>query len=618
MPTSLGKGSGAADQARPDARHGLRRYLATWASLLRLCFHHQPVAATAAIVVRLAGVFTFAAVALAMRAAVDATGQGLLVAGVVAALGAATAYGIDLVVNVVSSELREQTVERVGLMQLERQLLHDVNDIEGTEHLERPEYLDRLAILRGSSWGLVDSAWAVVETAFHVVRLGVSLLLLSSVNPWLLSLLVFAVAPIWLDGRGRRAMVAAERRTAESLRVEKHVFELLTTAAPGKEIRLTNATEYLTSLLSRNWAAAHRVRFRAALASAGYRVAGWAVFTTGFGLSLAVVIIEALRLQSTPGDVVLAITVASNLRYAVNATVARSTQTAGYARLLEPYLWLRDYARAARHRATGDRLVPRRLRHGISLENVGFSYPGGGRPAVDALSVHLPAGTVVAVVGEYGSGKTTLVKLLTTLYRPQIGRILVDGEDLATLDTAAWRRATSVVFQDFGRYLTAFGEAVGVGEPSAIDDRDRITVALAEVGGLDLVERLPHGLDSQLGRQFGGIDLSEGQWQKVALARSCMRVSPLLLVLDEPTASLDAPSEHAIFEQYMTRARRLARRTGAVTIVVSHRFSTVAAADLILVMERGRLVEHGSHAELRDRGGSYARLYGQTAAAYSS
>lgn len=235
------------------------------------------------------------------------------------------------------------------------------------------------------------------------------------------------------------------------------------------------------------------------------------------------------------------------------------------------------------------------------------------------MTVRIPPGTVVAIVGEYGSGKTTLVKLLAKFYRPDQGRITLDGVDLSDMDTANWRSRISAAFQDFGRLETTFAQGVGLGDLPHVTDRERIMRAVREADAVALVERLPQGLETQLGSELGAVDLSEGQWQKVALARAVMRDDPLLFALDEPTASLDAPSEHAIFERQMTRARGLAESIGAITVIVSHRFSTVAGADLILVLDQGQLVESGTHAELSALdGGRYADLYRIQATAYGN
>jgi ABC-type multidrug transport system fused ATPase/permease subunit len=173
------------------------------------------------------------------------------------------------------------------------------------------------------------------------------------------------------------------------------------------------------------------------------------------------------------------------------------------------------------------------------------------------------------------------------------------------------------VFQDFARFHTTVGETVGLGDLDAVDDPARLDEALRAADAEDLVRRLPDGLQTQLGRALGGVELSEGQWQRTALARASMRLDPLLFVLDEPTASLDAPSEQAVFDRYMARARKLAADTGAVTVVVSHRFSTVADADLIVVMRDGRIVESGSHRQLLESGGLYAEMYGIQVRAYA-
>ncbi|MFD1115979.1 ATP-binding cassette domain-containing protein, partial [Sphaerisporangium aureirubrum] len=354
------------------------------------------------------------------------------------------------------------------------------------------------------------------------------------------------------------------------------------------------------------WRRATAGRFGAALAAAAWSSAGWVVFATGFAGAIALV-----ASTGSPGQIVLAATVGAQLRGVVEAVLRRSAQAGGHRRVLAPYLWLRDYA--AGHAATAGQVPPERLRSGIELSGVTFAYPGAAEPAVREVSAVLPAGSVVALVGEYGSGKTTLVKLLAKLYRPASGRITVDGADLERLDTAGWRAASSAAFQDFGRYQTTFADAVTMGAPP------RDLVAAVEAAGADeLVARLPDGGATLLGARFGGVELSEGQWQKVALARACARPAPLLFILDEPTASLDAPSEHAVFTGYIRRSRAIAAATGAITVIVSHRFSTVAEADLILVMAHGRLTEAGTHEELLAAGGDYAALYGVQATAYAA
>jgi ATP-binding cassette subfamily B protein len=233
---------------------------------------------------------------------------------------------------------------------------------------------------------------------------------------------------------------------------------------------------------------------------------------------------------------------------------------------------------------------------------------------LEDVSFDLKPGTVVAIVGENGAGKSTLVKLLCRMYLPSKGRILIDGTDLARIPADAWRERLAGAFQDFFRFEFQARHTVGVGDVPRLDDTPAVSVAVDRAGAVDVVERLIDGLATQLGPTWpGGVDVSFGQWQKLALARGFMRDRPLVLVLDEPTAALDAETEHALFERYADAANTA---DGRLTILVSHRFSTVRMASLIVVLQGARVAEVGSHDELMARGRQYAELYGIQAAAY--
>jgi ATP-binding cassette subfamily B protein len=238
-------------------------------------------------------------------------------------------------------------------------------------------------------------------------------------------------------------------------------------------------------------------------------------------------------------------------------------------------------------------------------------------PVLTEVSLSIPAGSVVAVVGENGAGKSTLVKLLCGFYAPTSGRITVDGTDLRQMAPGQWRSRLAGAFQDFARLEFQARRSVGLGELAHLDDTKSVTAAVDRAGASDVIERLADGLDTQLGANWpDGAELSFGQWQKVALARGFMRERPLLTVLDEPTAALDAETEHALFERYADQARA-SRADGRITMLVSHRFSTARMADLIVVIRDGRLAEFGSHEDLIARNGTYADLYGIQARAYS-
>jgi ATP-binding cassette subfamily B protein len=248
---------------------------------------------------------------------------------------------------------------------------------------------------------------------------------------------------------------------------------------------------------------------------------------------------------------------------------------------------------------------------GIVLEDVGFRYPGKDAWALRHVSLEIPNGASVALVGENGAGKTTLVKLLTRLYEPTEGRILLGGKDLREWDAEELRRRFGVLFQDFNQYQLKVRENVGLGSVEHMEDAPRIERAVEQGGANDVVAGLPGGLDAPLGRWFqDGTELSGGQWQKIALARAFMREDADILVLDEPTAALDAEAEHAVFERFRALAR------GRTTIVISHRFPTVRMAQNIVVLEHGSIVEQGTHDELVAKGGKYARMFALQAEGY--
>ena len=248
---------------------------------------------------------------------------------------------------------------------------------------------------------------------------------------------------------------------------------------------------------------------------------------------------------------------------------------------------------------------------GLEFENVSFAYPGAKDKALSNISLTVRPGEGLALVGENGSGKTTLIKLLTRLYEPTEGRILLDGLDLRDWDVEALRRRIGVIFQDFGRYQFTVGENIGAGDVRHMDDTPR-QVAAAETGmAAPFIEAMPEAYDTQLGRWFkGGRELSGGQWQKIALSRAFMRSEADILVLDEPTAAMDAASEAAVFDLFRSQSH------DKMTILISHRFSTVRAADQIVVIHDGRIVERGDHDQLLAENGTYAQLFRLQAKGY--
>jgi ATP-binding cassette, subfamily B, bacterial len=272
---------------------------------------------------------------------------------------------------------------------------------------------------------------------------------------------------------------------------------------------------------------------------------------------------------------------------------------------------LYEYLEQAGVEETGAAVTGSSPGDGVRFEDVSFRYPGSSRPALQDINLHLQPGHSLALVGENGAGKTTLIKLLTGLYKPDRGRILLDGTPLEKWDTETLRRRIGVIFQDFARYQISVGENIGVGDVGHFRDSERWRQAAAQGMADDFIRNLPGGYDAQLGSWFrGGQELSAGQWQKIALSRAFMDVEADILVLDEPTASMDVAAEAALFEHF----RKLTE--DKITILISHRFSTVRRADHIVVVEDGRITERGTHQELMQLNGHYATLFTLQAEGY--
>jgi ATP-binding cassette subfamily B protein len=479
-------------------------------------------------------------------------------------------------------------------------------------HQERPEYLDRLSVLRNQVFMLDHMYMSLFATCGWILRLIVTIALLVSIHPALLLLALFALPTVftstWRPAVERRAM----ERGASAGRLARHLFDTATTATPGKEVRVTGIGDRLIKERRLAWDFWNRPIARSRLASAGWHTLAWTIFGLGY---VGAIVFVSYGLGAPAGDVLLALAAGSRLSFYVGGTVGEIGFLRGvWMDASRRLAWLEDYASSIV--SVADQPAPTRLADGISFEHVSFSYPGTDRLVLNDVTLHLPVGSVVAIVGENGAGKTTLVKLLSKMYWPTSGRILIDKADLAHIRADEWRSCLAGAFQDFFRFEFRALHTVGVGDVPRMDLEPAVATAVSRAGADDVIVRLSAGLDTQLGATWpGGVDMSFGQWQKLALARGFMRDRPLVLVLDEPTAALDAETEHALFERYAAASRG---EGGAdrVTILVSHRFSTVRMADLIVVLDGARVAEVGTHEELMARRGQYAQLYGIQAAAY--
>jgi ATP-binding cassette subfamily B protein len=592
----------------------------TLTSMWRLCklgYRHEPRLMVLAFVLSQAAAAPDALLALWLmflgRGAIEGRPGMMLAAAIALALSTTATW----LLRTVSTRVQRRFRDRVTIA-LESHVATLQASIVTLAHHERPEILDRVAMLRDQVFVLDHMYMSLFSTLGWLLRLAVTLGLLATVHPALVLLAVFA-APTVATSAWRPAIErAVQERVAQSARLAQHLFTVATTAAAGKDVRLAGIGRRLVGERRDAWERAYRpvaaVRWRTAL----WHTAAWALFGAAYAGAVALV---ATGFGSTPGSpgqaaaVLLVLAAGARLSAYIGATVAEVGFLRGFwADGSRRLAWLEDYA--ASLTASADRDAPAMLRTGIRLDHVSFAYPGTSHLVLDDVSVTLPAGAVVALVGENGAGKTTLVKLLARMYAPTEGAILVDDVPLEDIRADRWRARLAGAFQDFFRFEFRAGATVGLGDVPHLDDAGAVTAAIDRAGAGDVVDRLPRGLDTQLGRTWpDGVEVSFGQWQKLALARGFMRERPLLLILDEPTAALDAETEHALFERYAAAAR-VDRGAGRITLLVSHRFSTVRMADLIVVMSGARVVEVGAHDALMAKGGVYAELFAIQATAY--
>jgi ATP-binding cassette subfamily B protein len=501
---------------------------------------------------------------------------------------------------------------------LDRRVARLTNGSAGLEHHERAEHADRLAVIRReidrAAWGTTLNTYGTISILLAMVVTG---LLLAQMTPWLLFLPIAAIPPLMLGRRAEGIAAAARRRAAPDTRQANHMFSLLSDSGPIKEVRTCGLEAQVRERQSRAWERASRIEVKAEIKATLLRAAGQIFFAVAYVGATLLVVRDAVRGSASVGEVLMVVTLAGQ----VNAQVAQAVRfLQGLQRtssLFSEIRWIASVVERAPVVAE-DAEVPESLTDGITFKEVAFTYPGTETPVLEHVNLTIPAGSTIAIVGENGAGKSTLIKLLCRFYEPTAGVIEIDGTDLRRIPIAQWRERIAAGFQDFARFEFAAQHTVGIGSRPDIDDPEAVLAALDRARAEDVLRRLPNGLETLVGKtNDAGTDLSGGQWQKLALGRAMMRQSPLLLLLDEPTSALDAQAEHNLFEQYALGARRVAQVTGAITVLVSHRFSTVRMADSILVVGDGRIVEAGTHNELMALNGLYADLYGLQARQYA-
>ncbi len=521
--------------------------------------------------------------------------EGILVASI-----AAAQRGISFC----QSLLRAQLGQRVNVMILEKALTLEL------QHFEDSEFYDKLTRARREA---SSRPLSLVMRTFGLVQNGISLVsygtLLAHFSPWAVAVLLLAGLPAFIaEAKFSGDAFRLFRWRSPETRMQIYLETVLGREDHAKEVKLYG----LGPRLLERYRDIFRRLYKEDRALTIQRDA-W-----GFGLGLiatlalygayAWIAVSAVRQAITIGQMTMYLML---FRQGQSAVSSMLSSVSG---MYEDNLYLStlyEYLETEVPAATGTALLGPRPEDGIRFEDVSFRYPGADQPALEHVSLHLKPGGSLALVGENGSGKTTLIKLLTRLYQPTSGRILLDGQDLAEWEEQALRQRIGVIFQDFTRYQMLVGENVGAGDERYFEDEGRWRDAAEKGRASEFIATLPTGYQTQLGKWFkDGRELSGGQWQKIALSRAFMRTRADILVLDEPTAAMDAQAEAEVFEHF----RQLSQ--GRITILISHRFSTVRMADQIAVLDRGTIVEHGSHEELMKLNRNYAHLFTLQARGY--
>ncbi|QGQ18363.1 ATP-binding cassette domain-containing protein [Cellulomonas sp. JZ18] len=599
---------------RGPAPAGLPGWWASYRDAVALGYRAHPRAVVGQIALAVLQALLMPAAVYAMARLVDALADGdatrAVTAGTALALTAALIWGtlfgfVRLIFLVLFHTNRAADRELMSLM----------GERPGLDHHERPDYLDEVQRIREERWLLGSTVNWTAQWLRSLTTVVGGAVLLGQVHPVLLLFPLVTLVAMGAAARAAAIEIRAQETSSGQERQRRHLFEVATAAESGKELRIFGSAD---AVARRHHdagravvAVRNRAQWRAVVPGAVEGVLTAAAMAGGIGVVLHL----ALRGDATAGDLVLLIGLIGMVATAAGGLAQHTVRLLRIGRLGQRIAWLRRQE-GSTDDGRGHEPAPGRLETGIVLEDVSFSYPGAERPSLDGVTLELPAGSVVALVGENGAGKTTLVKLLAGFYRPTAGRVLVDGRPLEAIDRGAWQSSIGATFQDFARFELTGLETVGVGDLGRDLDEAAVRAALDRAGTGDVVGALPAGLATRLGNRWDeGTDLSTGQWQKLAAGRGRMREHPLLVVFDEPTAALDPQTEHDMFERLSATARA-GRDRGAVTVLISHRFSTVSMADLIVVLDRGRVAEVGSHADLVQLGGIYAELAGLQSAAY--
>ena len=512
--------------------------------------------------------------------------------------------GVQRISTVCQSILRVLLGNKINVMILEKSLTLEL------QHFEDSEYYDKLVRARREA---SSRPLSLVVRTFDLVRESISLVsygfLLFQFSPWAVLLLGFAGLPAFLaEARFSGEAFRNQRSRSAERRMQIYLEMVLTREDGVKEVKLLKLGKLFLQRYVDIFLKIYKEDRSLVLRRGLWGYLLGLVASAAFYFAYGWVVFAAIATTITIGQMTMYIAV---FRQGQSSVTNSLTAING---MYEDNLYLSNLVEFLDHEVsetTGTQTQGPNPQDGIRFEGVSFYYPESARPALNNVNLHIKAGESLAIVGENGSGKTTLIKLLTRLYTPTHGRILLEGLDLQEWDIEALRYKIGVIFQDFSRYQLKVGDNIGIGDVDNMAQQSQIEAAAKDGLAADFIQHMPDSYETQLGTWFkGGKELSGGQWQKIALSRAFMRSHADVLILDEPTAAIDAKAEAEIFAHF----RELT--ANRISIIISHRFSTVRIADHIIVLDKGEIIEEGSHALLLERNGQYARLFRLQAQGY--
>jgi ATP-binding cassette subfamily B protein len=501
-------------------------------------------------------------------------------------------------------------------IELSKRVSKAIHNEQPLDEIESAEVADKIELLRQDVAGARVALEATISLVAVASQLVITCVLLVTVSPWLLLLLVVAAVPVITTSASEKPVQNARKESAAFTRRIRNLRDASTTADRVKEIRLGGGAERVRTLhdeaqqgLAATMANGYRRYY-------GVRVLGQLPFALALLGAIAYTAWLTLHGYSNAGQFVMVLALITQVGGQVANALQHLNNVGLSATGLERIEEL-SRSRTQQHEQRATAPMRDRLTRGLLLDRVNYRYPGNTALSLTDITIDIPAGTSVAVVGENGAGKSTLIKVIQGLYRPSSGRIAIDGQPLDSFRRDDWHRATAALFQDFVHFAFRARESIGVGDIDRIDDPSAVQVAIDRAQARSVTDRIGN-LNTYLGRDYrDGEELSGGQWQTIGLARSLVKDSPLVLTLDEPGHSLDPESELRMIDAYETAAHDFATRTGAITFYVTHRLSSVRSADLVLVLRNDRIDAIGTHDELIKSAGYYSELFTMQAVAYT-